>query len=267
MEFIDWQKLWKTKLKLACRDNLNTVNFWNKRAKNFNENMTEMQTLTTSQLERMQLKPEYTVLDVGAGSGRLALPIAKRVKHVTAVEPSKNMYDFLVSNAKKQNIQNITIVNRSCQDLLLEEETQPHDVVFASFSLFMPDIADVLLHMNELATKAVYLFLSASQWMNDELQQIVNNTVSPIKASDYIFIYNILHDLGILANVEIWDSPYTYSYDSLDDAVTKFGESYEVRPEKKAELKIFLNKHLVKENGKFLLKRDRKVAMVWWTKI
>ena len=178
----------------------------------------------------------------------------------------RDRYDFLVSNAKKQNIQNITIVNRSCQDLLLEEETQPHDVVFASFSLFMPDITDVLLHMNDLATKTVYLFLSASQWMNDELQQIVNNTVSPIKASDYIFIYNILHDLGILANVEIWDSPSTYVYDSLDDAVTKFGESYEVRPEKKAELKIYLNKHLKEENGKFLLKRDRKVAMVWWTK-
>lgn len=131
----------------------------------------------------------------------------------------------------------------------------------------MPDIADVLQQMDKLANKSVYLFLSASQWMSDDLQKIVNNTVSPIKSSDYIYIYNILHDLGILANVEIWNSKSTYTYQSLDDAVSKFGESYEVRSDKKAELKLYLSKRLVEENGKFLLKRDRKVAMVWWTKI
>lgn len=263
---MDWQKLWKIKLKLTCRDNLNTVNFWNKRAKNFNKNMTEMQTLTKNQLERIQLKPEYTVLDVGAGAGRLAIPIAKRVRHVTAIEPSKLMFDFLKSNVKKASIQNLTAINLSCEDMNLEEDLQPHDVVFASYSLFMADIADVLQQMNKLAKKCVYLFVSASQWMDDDLQKIVNNRVSPIKSSDYIYIYNILHDLGIIANVEIWDSKSTYSYESLDDAVTKFGDNYDVTPDKRPELKLYLNKHLVEENGKFLLKYDRKVAMIWWTK-
>jgi ubiquinone/menaquinone biosynthesis C-methylase UbiE len=266
LELIDWQKLWKIKLKLAYRNNLNTVTFWDKRAKNFNENMTEMQDLTKNQLERMQLNPEYTVLDVGAGAGRLAIPIAKRVKHVTAVEPSKLMFDFLKSNAKKASIQNLTAINCSCEDLILEEDLQPHDVVFASYSLFMADIADVLQQMNKLANKSVYLFVSASQWMDDDLQKIVNNQVSPIKSGDYIYIYNILHDLGILANAEIWDSTSTYSYESLDDAVTKFGDSYDIVPNKKPELKLYLNKHLIEENGKFLLKQDRKVAMIWWTK-
>jgi ubiquinone/menaquinone biosynthesis C-methylase UbiE len=266
LDLIDWQKLWKIKLKLACRDNLNTVSFWDKRAKNFNENLTEMQTLTREQLERMQLKPEHSVLDVGAGAGRLAIPIAKRVKHVTAVEPSKLMFSFLKSNIKKANVQNLTTINLSCEDLLLDEDVQQHDVVFASYSLFMADIADVLQQMNELANKSVYLFLSASQWMNDDLQKIVNNRVSPIKSGDYIYVYNILHDLGILANTEIWDSEGTHSYESLDDAVTRFGDNYDVVPNKRPELKLYLNKHLVKENGKLLLKQNRKVAMIWWTK-
>ena len=250
MELINWQKLWKIKLKLA----------------NFNENLAKMQDLTKNQLERMQLLPEDTVLDVGAGAGRLAIPIAKRVKHVTAVEPSKKMYDFLISTAKKESIHNLTAINRSCEDLLLDEDIKPHDIVFASFSLFMADIADVLQQMSELANKSIYLFFSASQWMSDDLQKIVNNSESPIKSSDYIYVYNILHDLGILANVEIWDSESTYSYESLDDAVSKFGESYDVSADKKAELKVHLSKHLIEENGKFVLKHDRKVAMVWWTK-
>ena len=228
--------------------------------------MTKMQNLTKDQLKRLQLKPEYTVLDLGAGAGRLAIPIAKRVKHITAVEPSTLMFNFLKSNTKKANIQNITAINRSCEELILEEEIQPHDVVFASYSLFMEDIADVLQQMNKLANKSVYIFLSASQWMSDELQQIVNNRVSPIKSGDYVYIYNILHDLGILANTEIWDSESTYYYESLDDAVTKFGDSYDLGPDKKPELKLYLSKHLVEEKGKLLLKQDRKVAMIWWTK-
>lgn len=266
LELIDWQKLWEIKLKLAGRDNLNTVSFWDKRAKNFNESMTAMRTLTKNQLQRIQLKPEDTVLDIGAGTGRLAIPIAKRVKHVTAVEPSTVMFSFLESNAKKADIQNLTAINLSCEDLLLEENIQPHDIVFASHSLFMANISEVLQQMDKLAKKGVYLFLSASHWMNDGLQKIVNTQVSPLKSGDYIYIYNILHDLGILANVEIWDYTSTCSYESLDDAVTKIGDNYELAPDKKPELKVYLNKQLVEENGKFLLKQNRKVAMIWWTK-
>jgi SAM-dependent methyltransferase len=266
LELIDWQKLWEIKLKLACRDNLNTVSFWDKRAKKFNENMNAMQTLTKNQLERIQLQSECTVLDVGAGAGRLAIPVAKRVKHVTAVEPSKVMFDFLKSNIKKANVQNLTAVNLSCEELILGENIEPHDVVFASHSLFMVNIADVLQQMNGLAKRSVYLFLSASHWVDDELQRIVNNRVDPIKSGDYIYIYNILHDLGIFANVEILDYVSTCSCESLDDAVAKFGDNYDLGSNKKSELKSYLNKHLIEEDEKLLLKQDRKVAMIWWTK-
>ncbi|MCW4014806.1 MAG: class I SAM-dependent methyltransferase [Candidatus Bathyarchaeota archaeon] len=266
MGLINWQELWEIKLQSAHRTELNTVDFWDKRAKGFNENMSQMQNLTKNQLERIQLKPEYTVLDVGAGAGRLTIPIAKRVKHVTAIEPSVNMFSILKSNTTKENLQNITALNRSCEDLLLEDAVQPHDVVVASFSLFMVNIAHVLEKMDTLANKTVYIFVSASTWMHDELQKIVNGDVSPIKSSDYIYVYNILHDLGILANVDIWSSDSTHCYHNLDDATSKFGEMYNIAANKKADLRAYLNKHLVKEDKKLCLKHERKTAMIWWTK-
>lgn len=37
---------------------------------------------TPLQIDAMALKPDHSVLDIGAGSGRLALPLAERVCHV-----------------------------------------------------------------------------------------------------------------------------------------------------------------------------------------
>src|SRR5262249_4735562 len=38
-----------------------------------------------------EVTPATTLVDVGAGAGRFALPLARRCKHVTAVEPSLSM--------------------------------------------------------------------------------------------------------------------------------------------------------------------------------
>ena len=37
------------------------------------------------------IKPDFEVLDIGTGPGTLAIPLAKVVKNVTALDPSKGM--------------------------------------------------------------------------------------------------------------------------------------------------------------------------------
>ena len=53
------------------------------------------------------LQPDDTILDVGGGAGRLALPIALNSKHVEIVDPSAGMLDSLTETAAKFNIQNV----------------------------------------------------------------------------------------------------------------------------------------------------------------
>jgi FkbM family methyltransferase len=266
MGLINWDALWKFNLATAYRNKLGETNYWNNRAVRFNENTVLMEKLTNSQLERMPLLPENTVLEIGAGTGRLAIPMAKRVKHVTAVEPSPMMTSFLKSNSKKEKINNISTLNCSCEDLDTKNIINPHDIVVASFSLFMTDIKNALKKLDSLATKRAHLFLSASKWVNDELQEIIYGETLPFMCGDYIYVYNILHDLGILANVEIWDHQSLQSYDDLDTAVTQFMDNYRILSAKEDELRNYLRERLVVENGKLWLRRNRKVAMVWWTK-
>ena len=53
-------------------------------------------------------EPGETWLEIGAGAGRFALPLALRVGEVIAVEPSPAMRDALESSAREHGIDNVT---------------------------------------------------------------------------------------------------------------------------------------------------------------
>ena len=147
---IDWSQLRQNTLLSSQRIELYNPSYWDKEANAVNENMTQWVELTKKQLKRLPLSSEVTVLDVGAGTGRMTLPMAKRVKHVTALEPSKNMLITLRDNARKQLIFNIHYVNKTLEEL---DSTTSYDWVVASFSLFMLDIKTALIKMNALSSK------------------------------------------------------------------------------------------------------------------
>ncbi|MGB9915700.1 MAG: class I SAM-dependent methyltransferase [Candidatus Bathyarchaeales archaeon] len=262
---INWEEMWRIMLLDTYRTEIYKTSYWDKHANEFNENMVYMGDLTKSQLDKLPLLPEYTVLDVGAGPGRLTIPVAKRVKQVIALEPSKNMLELLKANARKESIKNIHYINSSLEDLHDYDYNSLCDVVIASFSLFMVDIKKALVKIDSLAKKGVYLFLSASKWMADELQKIIYGETVFIWP-DYIYIYNILHNLGIFANVEVWSYDSTKSYQSIDDAVSNFMELYHIPAKKEGKLREYLDRILVENKGKLWLSRKMKVAMIWWTK-
>jgi SAM-dependent methyltransferase len=65
-------------------------------------------------------EPEDRWLDIGAGAGRYALPLALRVAEVIAVEPSASMRNALRSGASEHGIRNIHLVGAPWPDALAE---------------------------------------------------------------------------------------------------------------------------------------------------
>jgi SAM-dependent methyltransferase len=59
---------------------------------------------------RALVKPGETWLDIGAGGGRYALPLALRAKSVIAVEPSEGMRKVLTAGMAEHGIANVEIV-------------------------------------------------------------------------------------------------------------------------------------------------------------
>ena len=55
------------------------------------------------------IEPRQSVMDVGAGAGRLALPLALHCGGVVAVEPSPSMAAILTEEAARHQVPNVTV--------------------------------------------------------------------------------------------------------------------------------------------------------------
>jgi SAM-dependent methyltransferase len=85
-------------------------------------------------LERLfrEVTPETTVLDVGGGAGRLALPLAKRCRSVTVVDSSESMLERLAAGAERHGLRNV----RAVRGLWEEAEVEPADLVICAHVIY-----------------------------------------------------------------------------------------------------------------------------------
>ena len=199
---------------------------WDKRAKKFNESVMQHTERTARQMATLELKPEYTVPDVGAGTGRLTIPIAKQVKSVTAIDPSKGMLACLPENVEREGITNVTSINKHWDDIELGVDVEPHNVVIACHSPGMFDTQGAIGKMDAASKRYVYTINFAGKWMGNStgelLKSVFGEEPRDWHSLDYILFYNILHDMKIYANVDIVDTVFEQHYNGPDDAVDRW---------------------------------------------
>lgn len=95
-----------------------------------------------------------TALDVGAGFGALTLPLARRLRHVTALEPSPPMAAALRRAAARAGFGNITLVPARWG----EAPVAPHDlVVCAHVGSLLRAESSFFQEVGAVATRAVVL--------------------------------------------------------------------------------------------------------------
>ena len=264
---INWNELWKM-MRSGRRREGSSGSSWDGRARKFNESAMRNRERTEKQLANLELKPDYTVLDVGCGTGRLAIPIAKRVASVTAVDQSEGMLACLQENMEREGITNITPINKRWEDVELDVDIKQYDVVLACHSLGMPDIQEAIAKMDSASKRYVYVISSAGRWMDGGMEAILGRRGRSrgMGMMDYIFFCNLLHEMKIYANVNIQDTEYEQRYDSLDEAVNRWKGMRDVPPEKEDALREHLSEILVEDNGTFSYKRKSKNATIWWQK-
>lgn len=164
------------------------------------------------------------MLDIGAGPGTLAIPLAPLVEHVTAIEPSSAMLACLQENISTFGIENITPVQKLWEGVDVKRDLEPpYDVVIASYSLGVSDLKEALVKMDEATNKYVYIFWFAdmvSPWQRNygEIwEELYGSPCAKTKKPNIVF--NLLYQIGILANVEVYTEESVNRYSSVDEAV------------------------------------------------
>jgi len=130
-----------------------------------------------------------SVLDVGCGSGKVALGCAKKGAQVVALDSSIQMLDILRSRAKKQSLSsNIKIVNAGSASMDKVLNGEKFDVIIAS--LMLGELIDDL-RFRTLMQMRDHLKDKGFILINDELWPDVK-----IKA----FFYNLLFCISFIPN-------------------------------------------------------------------
>jgi cyclopropane fatty-acyl-phospholipid synthase-like methyltransferase len=105
-----------------------------------------------------EVTPAMTMLDVGGGAGRFALPLALRCHHVTVVEPSPSMGGSLRHIAAEAGIDNISLVSKRWEDA----EVEPADMVLSAHVLYMIEdvcafVAKVVAHARQKVLMLMFM--------------------------------------------------------------------------------------------------------------
>nr|CBH37998.1 putative SAM dependent methyltransferase [uncultured archaeon] len=207
-----------------------------------------------------KFQDECTVLDVGAGTGAFAIPLAKKVSAVTVVEPSKEMAQYLMKSADRNGLNNIEVITKRWEDIS-RDDLREYNVVLAARSYYMLDIKSALLKMLDVTKDILFL---VSHVANYEFEDINKNFNDYAPAPDYIYLYNVLYQMKIYANVEIFTRDYDISYKSLLKQLVHLDMDSEkrVRDYLKNSNRLFK----IKNNGELWVRCKYRDALIWYRK-
>ena len=182
-------------------------------------------TLQSTGKERMEaivnefpVESTSRVLDIGAGPGTMAVPLASRVSHITTVEPSAGMRDVLLENAFTWGVSNITCVPKMWEHVDVDVDlSPPYDIVIASFSLEMPRIDIAVQKMMDVCSGWIYLFWFAGEptWTchyKSLWPELHGKEYEPTPKFDLLI--RVLQQMGIFPHVEITPVSYPIAFSS-----------------------------------------------------
>ena len=269
LEDIDWNQMWKDIQEDHQRSEQALEARWDKTAPQFKQWM-EVDDYPQKLMQRVKIKPEWSVLDIGCGTGAVSIPAAKKAARVTSLDISGEMLNILKGDAQKQNLSNITYMHRSWTDIVVGEDIEPHDVVVASRSVGRePELQSTLEKIDSAAAKYVYITVwgggehSHCRGVPAAIGRQARNT------PDHVYFYNMLHQMGIRANVKHMECSSRLIYNDLDDAMESCRISLGPFNEKEEKLaRDYLDRTLVKtENGMLEVPDNRPVwSLIWWKK-
>jgi len=211
-----------------------------------------------------EIDGETTVLDIGAGSGRWTIPLAKTAKTVTAVEPSNAMVDNLHRNVASAKLNNIQITQSSWEDAIVE----PHDITVCAHAMYAsPDLASFVRKIERYTTRTCYLAIRLPPFDGIIGELSLGIYGRHHDSPNAIIAYNALYSIGIYANMLVESDIYRWTDNTFEEAFARAKRHLRLQSSTTYDTLIrdTLAKRLSLSNNCYVWPDGMRSALLWWS--
>ncbi|NLB65673.1 MAG: methyltransferase domain-containing protein [Lentisphaerae bacterium] len=157
-----------------------------------------------------------TALDIGCGTGNLAIPLARRLEMVHALDFSPEMLRQLERERQRAGLENIVAHQRSWEEPWTG--VPKVDLVICSRALGVEDLRAALEKMTGRARRRCAATIHAEgDYLGADVRELLGRRLAP--RPSYLYAVNILHQMGRRATVEFIPSEGGSTYASADEFV------------------------------------------------
>ena len=251
MEEVDWAERWRQIVadRATLAHGHADSGYWDRRASSFARS-THSRSDEFLQVLEPYLSPRKTLIDVGAGTGRHATPLAERLEWVTAVEPSDGMRAHIPPR------DNMTVVASTWEDA----EVAPADLVICSHVMYgVAEPVPFVEKMERSARERVFVMMRESDLPHPAatLRRRLLGHEGP-RLPRFSELFMLLVQMGIGPDVDFIRYPIVTRYASMEEALADshalFGEGWDG-----AAARAILDEILKREDGELVF--DGGVAL------
>lgn len=210
------------------------------------------------------INSESTIIDIGAGSGRWTIPLAKIAGTITAIEPSAAMVNILRGNLVSARVNNVKIVQSSWEEVVI----QPHDIIVCAHAMYASsDLGAFVRKVEQYAKKNCYLAIrlpSADGIIGELSLSIYGHRHDSPNA---IVAYNALYAMGIYANVLVESNISQWTDNTFEQAFARAKRHLHLGPSTTYDNLIHetLARRLSLLNNTYVWPDGMRSVLLWWS--
>lgn len=254
---------------------------WQKRI-DFEKNFTQAQVDACDRITK-----DTIVLDACCGTGRTAIPFARKAKHVYAVDAGEKMLEYCSDNAKEEGIENITVKRipnwHTCEP---GKEIPIADIAVSVISPAQADIVKFSKCAKEYCyflsfTKDPYRYVmrelfsgttDEDRWSKATISDRPINPGGPVISAvtqnmqcPLNVQFNILYDMGVLPEVKYADGAWEHVAETREEIYDYLRMLSEVAPDKEDIFRANCDKRISRlDSGLYRYAYESQMYVLGW---
>ncbi|MBN1191946.1 MAG: methyltransferase domain-containing protein [Dehalococcoidales bacterium] len=209
------------------------------------------------------LDPSCSVLDIGAGSGRWTIPLARKARSVTAVEPADDMIELLRDNIRSAGLENVRIVKSTWE----EAGVAVHDVAVCAHAMYSSaDLATFVRKMEKYSRRTCYLSIRLPP-----VDGIIGELSSAIygrchDSVNAVIAFNALYSMGIYCNVMVEDNIFPWANNSREEAFLRAKRHLLLGSDDRYDgiIRDVLGRRLKLSGDRYIWPDGMRSVLLWW---